>query len=109
MVSKLAISINFLSSKENNGECIMHSKRDWLIIKQIKLKKTFFNHLFSRYQNGLEMLMRSNDFVFNYVRLLHYKCHNINFKRGGSKMKNKMKKNEKATKKPNNKRDNKFF
>ena len=53
--------------------------------------------------------MRGNDFVFNCVRLLHYKCHNINFKRGGSKMKNKMKKNEKATKKPNNKRDNKFF
>ena len=31
----------------------------------------------SRYQNNLE-LMKGSEFVFNYVQLLHYKCHKIN-------------------------------
>ena len=28
--------------------------------------------------------MKGNDFVFDGVNLLYYKCHEINFKRGGS-------------------------
>ena len=28
--------------------------------------------------------MRGSDFIFDYVHLLYYKCHKINFKRGGS-------------------------
>ena len=28
--------------------------------------------------------MRGSKFVFNYVQLLHYKCHKINLNRGGS-------------------------
>ena len=28
--------------------------------------------------------MRGTDFVFDYVHLLYYKCHKINFSRGGS-------------------------
>ena len=28
--------------------------------------------------------MRGSDFIFNSVQLMCYKCHNVNFKRGGS-------------------------
>ena len=28
--------------------------------------------------------MKGSDFVFNYVHLLYYKCHKINFYHGGS-------------------------
>ena len=37
----------------------------------------------SRHQIGLETSMRSSDFIFYAVNLLYYKCHKINFKRGG--------------------------
>ena len=30
--------------------------------------------------------MKNREFVFDYVYLLHYKCHKINLKRGGSYM-----------------------
>ena len=28
--------------------------------------------------------MKGSEFVFNYVQLLYYKCHIVNFNRGGS-------------------------
>ena len=28
--------------------------------------------------------MRGREFIFDYVQLLHYKCHRITFNRGGS-------------------------
>ena len=37
----------------------------------------------NRYQNNLE-LMKGSEFVFNYVQLLHYKCHKINPSNDGS-------------------------
>ena len=40
--------------------------------------------LLSRYQIGLETLMRGNDFIFGSVQFFYYKCHKINFKRGES-------------------------
>ena len=39
-----------------------------------------FQWLLSRYQIGLETLMRDGDFIFNCVHLLNYKCHKVNFK-----------------------------
>ena len=43
-----------------------------------------FESLVSRYQIGLEASMKGEDLVFNGVNLHSYKCHKINFKRGGS-------------------------
>ena len=43
-----------------------------------------FESLLSVYQIGLETSMRRSDFIFDSVQLLYYKCHKINFKRGGS-------------------------
>ena len=44
--------------------------------------KTSFDSLKNRYQNNLQS-MRGSEFVFNYVQLLCYKCHKINFNHGG--------------------------
>ena len=44
--------------------------------------KTPFDSLKNRYQNNLQS-MRGSEFVFNYVQLLCYKCHKINFNYGG--------------------------
>ena len=46
--------------------------------------KEIFESLLSRYQIGSETLMKGSDFIFDGVSLLYYKCHEINFKRGGS-------------------------
>ena len=45
--------------------------------------KDFLIHLKNRYQNNLES-MRGSGFVFIYDWLLYFKCHRINFNRGGS-------------------------
>ena len=45
--------------------------------------KLLMDSLLSRYQAGLETSMKGSDFIFNSVQLLYYKCHKINFKRGG--------------------------
>ena len=49
-----------------------------------KVIKEIFESLLSRYQIGLEQSMKQTDFNFDLVQLLYYKCHKINFKRGGS-------------------------
>ena len=54
---------------------------------QIKLskkkKKKKIVSLLSSYQIGLETSMKGSNFIFDDVSLLYYKCHQINFKRGG--------------------------
>ena len=44
------IAISFMPSKDNDGECVMYSRSDnkklWLMVKQIKLQITFFDHFF---------------------------------------------------------------
>ena len=37
----------------------------------------------SRYKIWLETIMKGSVFILDCVHLLHYKCHDINFKRGG--------------------------
>ena len=45
--------------------------------------KKLFDSLKNRYQNNLES-MRGSEFVFDYVKLLYYKCHKISFNWGRS-------------------------
>ena len=49
------------------------------------LLKNSLSSLFnsSKYQDGLETSMKESDFIFYSVQLLYYKCHKVNFKRGG--------------------------
>ena len=41
-----------------------------------EVMKELFDSLKTRYQNNLE-LIKGSEFVFDYVHLLYYKCHNI--------------------------------
>ena len=43
-----------------------------------------FMALLPRSQDYLETSMRGIDFIFDSFQLLYYKCHRINFRRGGS-------------------------
>ena len=47
-----------------------------------KVIKELFDSLKNRYQINLESV-KGSEFVFDYVHLLHYKCHEINSNRGG--------------------------
>ena len=84
---QLTLAMNFISSIDNNEERVMHSKSDNIEImmndEADEFIKELFDSLKNRYQNNLES-MKSSDFVFDYVHLLHYKCHKINPNRGGS-------------------------
>ena len=42
------------------------------------------NSLRSRYQGNLETSMRESDFLFVFSSTDDYKCHKLNFRRGGS-------------------------
>ena len=43
-----------------------------------------FKSFLLRYQDNLETSMRGSDFIFDSVNLMHYKCHKVNYKHGGS-------------------------
>ena len=43
-----------------------------------------FDSLRSRYQRDLETSMRGSNFIFDSVQLMYYRCHKVNFRRGGS-------------------------
>ena len=81
---QLAIEINFISSKDVDEERVMHSKSDNIEImnndKPEEVIEELFQSLLYRYQIGLETSMIGSDFIFDYVCLLHYKCHKINSK-----------------------------
>ena len=66
-----------MHSKNENIELMINDKEDEVI-------KELFHFFLSRYQHELETSMKSNDFIFDCAHLLYYKCHKINFKRGGS-------------------------
>ena len=57
----------------------MQSKRDNIEIMVIDETDEVIEELFeSPLQNNLKKVKKSNDFVFDYVRLLSYECHEIN-------------------------------
>ena len=84
---QLTIANNFISSIDDDIECVMHSKSDNIEImindEADEVIKYLFDSLKNRYQNNLESMKGSN-FVFNYVHLLYYKRYKINPNRGGS-------------------------
>ena len=43
-----------------------------------------FKPLRSIYQVNLETSMKGSDFIFDSVQILYYKCHKVDFSRGGS-------------------------
>ena len=65
----------------------MHSKSDNIEIiinnEAYEVMKKLLVSLKNRHQNNLEY-MKNSAFVFDFLHLLHYKCHKINLSRGGS-------------------------
>ena len=75
-------AINFVSSKDNDEEQIMHSKSDNIKIMindyVDEVIQELFQSLLFRYQIGLEILMKGSESVFDRVQLVYYNCHQIN-------------------------------
>ena len=69
----LIIAINFISSKDREEECVVHSESDNIEItingRVNKVLKKRFKLLKNRHQNNLEQ-MKGSEFVFDYVHLL---------------------------------------
>ena len=63
--------------KSDNIRIIINDKTD-------KVIEELFQSLIKKHQIGLEKSMRGSDFILDCVYLLYYKCHKINFTRGGS-------------------------
>ena len=85
---QLTIAMNFISSKVSEEERVMHSKSNNIKFTSYndanKVVDELFDSLDLRYQGNLEISMRGNDFIFNSVKLMYYKCHEVNFRCGGS-------------------------
>ena len=84
---QLTITNNCISSLDNGEEHVMHSKNDNIEImisnEADEVIKELFNSLKKRYQIKIES-MKGSQFLFDYVWLLHHKCHKINPNCGGS-------------------------
>ena len=69
---QLTIAINFISSKTNDEERVMHSESDNIEImindKTDEIIEKFFESLLTRYQTGLETSMRGSDFIIKSLK-----------------------------------------
>ena len=68
-----------MHSKSGNIEIIINDDADQVIKELLELFTTFKN----RCQNNLE-LIKGSEFVFDYVHLFYYNCHQKNSNCGGS-------------------------
>ena len=110
---QLKIANNFISCIDNDEERVMHSKSDNIEItinyETDEVIKELSDSLKNRYKNNLE-LMKDSKFVFHYIHLLCYKCHEINPNNGGSYVDSPdWIKDKKATINPVNEKDDKCF
>ena len=111
---QLTKEINFISSKDSNETCTMHSQSDNIEImignKTDEIIKKLFESFLQRYQEELgSESMKGSEFIFDSVDLLYYKIHRISLNRGGSYIDSpKLLKKKKATINPKN-NDDKCF
>ena len=92
-----------MHSKSHNIEIISQDKADEVI-------EEIFKSILSRYQIGLEKSIKGSDLIFDFVKLLYYKCNKTNFNRSGSYIDSTdWIKNRKAAINPINKNNNKCF
>ena len=78
---QLKIAINFMSSKDNNEECVMHSKSENVKIMINDKEDKVIEERFQSLQIGLETSRKGSDLVIDCVHLLYCNCREINFKR----------------------------
>ena len=85
--NQLRVAGNFISSKDVDKKCVMYTKgnKEFMTCDNANyIVHELFDKNLSRYQDNLEKRMVGSEFVFDLVKLLRYKCHKINFTRGGS-------------------------
>ena len=81
---QLTIEINYISSKDAEVECVMHSKSD--NIKSTPYNNSnevvdeLFESLLLRFQGNLETSIELNEFNFDSVQLRYHKCHKVSFR-----------------------------
>ena len=84
---QLTIVINFISSKDVDEERAMHSRSDNIEFTSCydsnEIIDEIFQSLHSKYHGKLEISMKGNDFIFDSVQLMYYKCHKVNFENRG--------------------------
>ena len=68
-------SKHIIQTKSDNIEIVINDEVNEVI-------KGTFDSLKNSFQNNLE-LIKGSEFIFDYVHLLHYKCHKINPNRNG--------------------------
>ena len=110
---QLTIAISFISSKDTEKQHVIHSTSNNIKFSPYTDANEVDNELFesfrSKYPDNLETSVTRTDFIFDSVQLMHYKCHKVRFKRGGSYIDSlDWIKNKKATINPKNE-DDKFY
>ena len=66
-----------MHSKSNNIKFTCYNNAN-------KVFNEHFDSLRSRYLDNLETSVRQSEFIFDSVQVMYYKCHEVNFRRGGS-------------------------
>ena len=78
---QLTIAINFISSKDNDEEGVMHSKGGKIELmiyeKADDIIEKIFESLLSQYKIGVATLIKGSDFIFDCVYFLYHKRHKI--------------------------------
>ena len=79
------ISINFISSRDAEEECVMHSRSNIIKFKSYNNVNEVLDELFdsfcSRYQRNLETSIRGSDFIFDSIQMMYYKILQVQFRR----------------------------
>ena len=79
------MSINFISSKDSDETCNMHTKSNNIEImvgSEIdEIIQELFKSPLQRYQEGLGESMKGGEFIFDSVSLLHYHLQKTSLKR----------------------------
>ena len=83
---QLTVTVDFISSEHVDKEPVIHSDSnhtEFIVLYDNvnEFLKEVLESLLSRYQIHLETPMRASDFIFDTVRLMHYRCHKVNFRR----------------------------
>ena len=110
---QLTMSINFISSKDSDENCNMHTKKDNIEIimgsETNNIIEELCESLLQKYQEGLEESMRGSEFIRDSVDLLCHHLQKIGLKRGASYIDSpEWLENKKATINPKNNDDNCF-
>ena len=76
--------INFIPLKDAEEEHAMHSSSGNIKVTPYNDANEVIDELHSKYQVNLKTWIAESDFIFDLVQLMYYKCHRVNFIRGGS-------------------------